>query len=120
MTTKLKVLKVYVKYINLKMNNQQAITAAKEAQIAVEQSKLSYFHANSKFTGDQYLERFKYSRQARYWNKERTWSNFYNATRGKALKWYKILSVAKIEINNYKAFSTAFILPSNLFQIETL
>jgi hypothetical protein len=45
----------------------QAATATKEVQLAVEQSKLLLFHADPKkdqFMGDQWLEQFENSSQA--------------------------------------------------------
>jgi hypothetical protein len=86
-----------------------AAAAAKEAQIRVEQS---LFHAEDKkdqFTGDQWLERFKKCRQAGNWNEARTTSYFNNSMRGKALKWYCMLSVAKIDTNDYVQLRRAFV-----------
>jgi hypothetical protein len=86
------------------MNAAQAAAAAEEAQLSVEQSKLPLFHAEpgkDQFTGDQWLERFEKCQQAGNWNKARTTSYFYNTMRGKALKCYRMLSVAKINANDY-------------------
>ncbi len=89
-----------------------AATAAEEAQLSVEQSKLPLFHAEpgkDQFTGDQWLERFEKCRQAGNWNKAPTTSYFYNSMRGKALKWYLMLSVAKINANDYEQLRLAFV-----------
>ncbi len=85
---------------------------AEEAQLSVEQSKLPLFHAEpgkDQFTGDQWLERFEKCRQAGNWNEARTTSYFYNSMRGKALKWYRMLSVAKINANDYAQLRMAFV-----------
>jgi hypothetical protein len=89
-----------------------AAAAAEEAQLSVEQSKLPLFHAepgNDQFTGDQWLERFEKCQQAGNWNEARTTSYFYNFMRGKALKWYWMLSVAKINANDYEQLRLAFV-----------
>jgi hypothetical protein len=94
------------------MNAAQAAAAAEEAQLSVEQSKLPLFHAEpgkDQFTGDQWLERFEKCRQARNWNEARTTNYFYNSMRGKALKWYRMLSVAKINANDYEQLRQAFV-----------
>ncbi len=94
------------------MNREQAAAAAEEAQLSVEQSKLPLFHAEAgkdQFTGDQWLERFEKCRQAGNWNEARTTSYFYNSMRGKALKWYRMLSVAKINANDYVQLRQAFV-----------
>jgi len=94
------------------MNAAQAAAAAEEAQLSVEQSKLPLFHAEpgkDQFTGDQWLERFEKCRQAGNWNEARTTSYFYNSMRGKALKWYRMLSVAKINANDYAQLRMAFV-----------
>ncbi len=93
------------------MKNQQA--AAEEALLGIEQSKLPFFHADPKkdhFTGDQWLERFENSRVSGQWNGQRTKSYFHNAMRGDALQWYRMLSVAKMDIDNYEELCTAFIM----------
>jgi len=71
------------------MSNQQAAVAAKEAQLAVEQAKVPYFHVEPKkdqFTGVQGLEQFKNSLEDGQWNDKRTKSYFYNAMRGDNLR----------------------------------
>jgi hypothetical protein len=73
---------------------------------------LPLFHAEDtkdQFTGDQWLERFEKCQQAGNWNEARTTSHFYNSMRDKALKWYRMLSVAKINSNNYEQLRQAFV-----------
>jgi hypothetical protein len=69
------------------MANAAAATA-KQAQLAVEQSKLLLFHADPKkgqLTGDQWLERSENSWVAGNWNAQRTKSYFYNSMQDGAL-----------------------------------
>jgi len=90
----------------------QAAAAAEEAQLAVEHSKLPLFHSDPKkdqFTGDQWLERFGNSHQAGNWNQQHTKSYFYNTLRDGILQWYHMLSVPKIDINDYEAVQATFI-----------
>jgi hypothetical protein len=94
------------------MANNAAMAAAEQAQLNVEQSKLPLFHGDKKqdqFTGDQWLERFEKCKDAGNWNAARTNSYFYNSMRGLALRWYRCLSVAKIDVNDYEQLQTAFI-----------
>jgi hypothetical protein len=89
-----------------------ATAAAKEDQLSVEQSKLPLFHAKDKkdqFTRDQWLEQFEKCKEARNWNEARRTSYFYNSMRCKALKWYRLLSVAKIDANDYNQLRRAFV-----------
>jgi hypothetical protein len=94
------------------MANHAAVAAAEQAQLNVEQSKLPLFNGDKskdQFTGDQWLERFENARTAGDWNQARTTSYFYNSLRGLALRWYRMLSVAKINVNDYEQLRTCFI-----------
>ena len=94
------------------MANNAAMAAAEQAQINVEQSKLPLFHGDKskdQFTGDQWLERFENAREAGNWNAARTTSYFYNSMRGLALRWYRMLSVAKVNVNDYEQLRTNFV-----------
>ena len=94
------------------MNQAQAVAAAEQAQLNVEQSKLPLFHGDKskdQFTGDQWLERFENARTAGNWNAARTTSYFYNSLRGLALRWYRMLSVAKIDVNDYEQLRATFV-----------
>ena len=94
------------------MANNAAMAAAEQAQLNVEQAKLPLFHGDKskdQFTGDQWLERFENARTAGDWNAARTTSYFYNSMRGLALRWYRMLSVAKINVNDYEQLRTSFI-----------
>jgi len=62
------------------------------------------------------LEQFENSRQAGTWNAQCTKSYFYNALQESALSWYCMLSVVKIDMNDYQAVGTAFI---QNFRIQT-
>jgi hypothetical protein len=67
---------------------------------------LPLFHAEDKkdqFTGDQWLEQFKNCRQAGNWNKACTNSYFYNSMEAR-----RMLSVAKIDANDYEQLRRAF------------
>ncbi len=52
--------------------------------------------------GDHWLERFENSRAASNWNAQQTKSYFYNALWDKALLWYRMLSVVKINTDKYE------------------
>ena len=88
------------------------MAAAEQAQLNVEQSKLPLFHGDKskdQFTGDQWLERFENAKEAGNWNAARTTSYFYNSMRGLALRWYRMLSVAKINANDYEQLRASFV-----------
>ena len=88
------------------------MAAAEQVQLSVEQSKLPKFHGDKKldqFTGDQWLERFKNSGTARNWNAALTTRYFYNSLRGHTLRWYRMLYVAKINVNDYEQLRTSFV-----------
>jgi hypothetical protein len=94
------------------MADNAAVAAAEQAQLNVEQAKLPLFHADKKldqFTGDQWLERFEKSRVAGNWNQARTTSYFYNSLRGLALRWYRMISIAKVDVEDYDQLRQAFV-----------
>ena len=94
------------------MANNAAMAAAEQAHLNVEQSKLPLFYGDKskdQFTGDQWLERFENAREAGDWNAARTTSYFYNSMRGLALRWYRMQSVVKVNVNDYEQLRTNFI-----------
>ena len=94
------------------MANNAAMAAAEQAQLNVEQSRLPLFHGDKskdQFTGDQWLERFENAKEAGNWNAACTTSYFYNSLRGLALRWYRMLSVVKINVNDYEQLRSSFV-----------
>ncbi len=80
--------------------------------LQLEQSKLPLFHTDPKkdqFTGDQWMESFENSWAASTWNAKLTKSYCYNALRDGALSGYRMLSVVKINTNDFQAVRTAFL-----------